>query len=246
MTTEGPLYTIFTDGSSDNKYDTGPKAAIGAAAVLCVDGVPVSAVAAGARTGTNNIAEMLGVYLAFEGVIPTQTYWLCDKHGETPDASCCDPQSYGVNKKMRPIWEDAKIYSDSQYVVKGMNEWMWGWIANNWKKINDGEPVANKAQWLALSKARRGTGADLVHVKGHNGILGNELADRIAGAVREAIPVFLQAPYAQTALIHLGQDTLNGIDVKTNEWLPHSIDAVADQISNTNDLTWSNSFFSKS
>lgn len=73
---------------------------------------------------------------------------------------------------------------DSQYVLKGIEEWSPGWIARNWLN-RDGQPVANKELWKELLEYKRvfETGGGTLTcqwVKGHNGNLGNELADRHA------------------------------------------------------------------
>ncbi|MCP6720455.1 MAG: ribonuclease HI [Patescibacteria group bacterium] len=43
------------------------------------------------------------------------------------------------------------VYSDSQYVCKGMSEWMMTWERNNWR-MKDGNPVKNKDLWFELQK----------------------------------------------------------------------------------------------
>jgi ribonuclease HI len=44
----------------------------------------------------------------------------------------------------------AVVYSDSQMLVKGMNEWLSGWIARGWRR-SDGKPVLNADLWQELS-----------------------------------------------------------------------------------------------
>ena len=73
------------------------------------------------------------------------------------------------------------IYSDSSYVVNSCNEWMRSWAANNW--LNSKKQVVEnvdymKAIWFYLSKDF--FNADIQKCKGHNGELGNELADALA------------------------------------------------------------------
>jgi len=76
------------------------------------------------------------------------------------------------------------IYSDSQYVVRGMTEWIMGWRARDWR-TSGGEKVKNidlwDAMWRVVVRARaRGAEVDWQWVRGHSGIAGNELADRLA------------------------------------------------------------------
>lgn len=89
----------------------------------------------------------------------------------------------------------AVLVSDSQYVIKGLNEWLPGWIRNNWRTAA-GKPVANVEQWkrlVAIEAALRARGVKLTFewVRGHNGDPGNELADQLAnqGADSVADPV---------------------------------------------------------
>jgi ribonuclease HI len=73
------------------------------------------------------------------------------------------------------------IYSDSKYVVNGMNTWRHNWAKNNWNKSN-GKTVCNKDKWKQLIESANSLeSVKFVHVFGHSGITGNEQADRLAG-----------------------------------------------------------------
>ena len=72
----------------------------------------------------------------------------------------------------------ATVYSDSQYCVKGLTEWRAGWRKRNWMK--KGEPMVNRDLWLALEAQMRRVGPIMKWVRGHNGDVGNERADRLA------------------------------------------------------------------
>ena len=79
------------------------------------------------------------------------------------------------------------ITTDSQYLVKGMTEWLRGWKRKNWKKA-DGKPVLNKSIWMALDAAAGLRDIQWQWVKGHNGHLQNERCDELAReAIEEAI-----------------------------------------------------------
>ncbi|MBT6611223.1 MAG: ribonuclease HI [Deltaproteobacteria bacterium] len=79
------------------------------------------------------------------------------------------------------------ITTDSQYLVKGMTEWLRGWKRKNWKKA-DGKPVLNKSIWMALDAAAGLRDIQWQWVKGHNGHLQNERCDELArDAIEEAI-----------------------------------------------------------
>jgi ribonuclease HI len=79
-----------------------------------------------------------------------------------------------------------EIRTDSQYVVKGINEWIHGWIKKGWQTTTG--PVANKEIWVTLKnfldKHKHDNKITLKWVKGHNGEPGNETADHIAGDIK--------------------------------------------------------------
>lgn len=76
-----------------------------------------------------------------------------------------------------------KITTDSAYVVKGMTEWIDGWIRRNWTNSQKKE-VLNRDLWEHLLSVCRPHEIEWVWVKGHNGHSENEQCDRLA---REAI-----------------------------------------------------------
>lgn len=71
------------------------------------------------------------------------------------------------------------FYSDSQYVVKGFNNWMHGWKYYNWNKKSPG-PILNLDLWKQLYEFQQLTKAKARWVKGHSTSANNELADLIA------------------------------------------------------------------
>ncbi len=74
------------------------------------------------------------------------------------------------------------IYSDSEYVVKGMTIWLVSWKAKGWRK-SDKKPVLNRELWERLDTvvSRRINGVEWRWTKGHADDPDNEEADRIAG-----------------------------------------------------------------
>ena len=77
------------------------------------------------------------------------------------------------------------IYTDSEYVKKGLIDWCRNWEYAGWKKP-DGSYVANYEQWVRLYskyKQLKATGMELriEWVKGHNDVMGNVQADILAG-----------------------------------------------------------------
>lgn len=78
------------------------------------------------------------------------------------------------------------INTDSQYVQRGMTEWMTGWKKNGWRNANK-KPVANREIWEALdAEAVRFPLLKWQWVKGHNGHEFNERADQLANAAAVA------------------------------------------------------------
>ena len=71
------------------------------------------------------------------------------------------------------------LHTDSQYVMKGITEWMPGWKRKNWKTA-DGKPVKNVDLWHRLDAARTRHEVEWRWVRGHTGDVGNELADQLA------------------------------------------------------------------
>lgn len=72
-----------------------------------------------------------------------------------------------------------KVTSDSQYVLKGINEWMDNWKKRGWKTAAK-KPVKNVDLWQRLDKARENHNVEWVWVKGHSGHIENEIADELA------------------------------------------------------------------
>lgn len=71
------------------------------------------------------------------------------------------------------------LYSDSNYVLKGISEWLPGWKARGWKTA-DKKPVKNVEYWQRLENATHGHSIKWHWVKGHNGHVMNERADELA------------------------------------------------------------------
>ena len=71
------------------------------------------------------------------------------------------------------------VYTDSQYVQKGIKEWIHGWKRNGWKTAAK-EPVKNKELWMELDEIRKKHEIEWHWVKGHAGHPENERADALA------------------------------------------------------------------
>ncbi|HVI32516.1 ribonuclease HI [Phenylobacterium sp.] len=74
-----------------------------------------------------------------------------------------------------------ELHTDSQYVQKGIHEWIHGWKKRGWLTA-DKKPVKNDDLWKRLDAARQRHDVDWRWVKGHNGHELNERADALARA----------------------------------------------------------------
>jgi ribonuclease HI len=72
-----------------------------------------------------------------------------------------------------------RVYTDSQYVQKGIKEWIHGWKRNGWKTAAK-DPVKNKDLWIELDELRKKHEIEWHWVKGHAGHPENERADALA------------------------------------------------------------------
>ena len=71
------------------------------------------------------------------------------------------------------------IYTDSEYVRKGITEWITNWKRRGWKTA-DNKPVKNADLWQKLEAAEAAHQVEWRWVKGHAGDPGNERADALA------------------------------------------------------------------
>lgn len=76
------------------------------------------------------------------------------------------------------------LYTDSQYVQKGISEWLPNWIKRGWKNAK-GEPVKNQDLWQRLNAATKSHAIAWHWVKGHSGHPENERVDNLARLAME-------------------------------------------------------------
>jgi ribonuclease HI len=146
--------TIYTDGSSRGNPGKG-----GWAAIVLTDTLVVE-LGGNEKVTTNNRMELMGT---IEGL----------KH--------VNDQTFGDGTAKQMTVE---ICTDSEYVKKGMTEWIRGWIAKGWKTSTK-KDVLNKDLWEQLLHEETrlkesGVKIEWKYVRGHAGIPGNERADTIA------------------------------------------------------------------
>ena len=74
---------------------------------------------------------------------------------------------------------NVKLFTDSKYVMDGINKWLPAWKSRNWTTANK-KPVKNRDLWELLDKAVSKHNIEWNWVKGHSGNPGNEMADDLA------------------------------------------------------------------
>jgi ribonuclease HI len=86
----------------------------------------------------------------------------------------------GLSALKRPC--SLELFTDSEYVRKGLAEWMAGWKRNGWKRREKGslKPVKNADQWQALDKLVGRHQIKFTRVAGHSGHLENDRCDQLA------------------------------------------------------------------
>lgn len=110
-------------------------------------------------------------------------------------ASRCGGEASTTNNRMEmiaildalielPDGAVARVFSDSQYCIRGLTDWHLGWKNRNWMK--KGKPMPNRDLWLALDEQINRISVSFVWVKGHSGDPGNERADQLANAGRNS------------------------------------------------------------
>lgn len=80
----------------------------------------------------------------------------------------------------------ARIYTDSQYVIKGMKEWIASWKARGWRTA-DKQPVKNQDLWATLDALTAAHDLEWHWVRGHSGVPGNERVDLLANQAIDAL-----------------------------------------------------------
>lgn len=80
-----------------------------------------------------------------------------------------------------------KLYSDSNYVLQGLREWLVGWKRNGWQRKEKNKLVAikNSELWQELDRLIQLHSMSYHHVKGHSGHPENERCDQLAVAASE-------------------------------------------------------------
>lgn len=91
-------------------------------------------------------------------------------------------------KALEELSRDCQVdlYTDSEYVRRGITEWLPQWKARNWKTAAR-KPVKNVDLWQRLDAIARSHQVEWHWVKGHSGDPGNERADDLANFAIDAL-----------------------------------------------------------
>ena len=118
---------------------------------------------------TNNRMELQAVIAALEALFPTPHSLLPNPREDLPP----------INAKPEML----TVYTDSQYIQKGMTLWIKNWKSKGWK-TSDKKPVKNQDLWqrldaLVSALVTGGFSINWVWVKGHAGNMYNERCDKL-------------------------------------------------------------------
>lgn len=158
--------TIYTDGSS--RGNPGPG---GWAAIILTDDEVVE-LGGWEDLTTNNRMELMGTIEGLRHINSRQQ--MADNLSTVLE----------VNRQQKNKILSVEICTDSEYVKKGMTEWIQGWIKKGWKTSTK-KDVLNKDLWEQLLHEEtrlKNSGVAIAwkYVRGHSGVPGNERADTIA------------------------------------------------------------------
>ncbi len=160
---------IFTDGACSGNPGPG-----GWASVIVFPNGQVRELGGPAVQTTNNRMEILGVLEALRFI-------------------ASHPPSKGkpAREAVKPSISNAEssanevvVYTDSVYVLKGVQQWMWGWSRNNWK-TSEGKEVLNQDLWKEFIEFFKNYDRKKIkwnYCAGHSGVPGNERCDEVAVA----------------------------------------------------------------
>lgn len=93
----------------------------------------------------------------------------------------------GLEKAHEMGFKEVVLYTDSNYVKKGITEWVTKWEKKNWV-TSTGTPVKNKHLWIRLVEiSKKFLHVEWKWVKAHNGNPMNEKVDKLARSCAELV-----------------------------------------------------------
>jgi ribonuclease HI len=81
---------------------------------------------------------------------------------------------------------DVTLYTDSEYLKKGITQWLHSWVKKGWKTTSK-QPVKNQELWQRLHDATLRHNITWKWTKGHAGNIHNERVDQLATIARERL-----------------------------------------------------------
>ncbi|MCI5059636.1 MAG: ribonuclease HI [Alphaproteobacteria bacterium] len=102
--------------------------------------------------------------------------------GGEPDTTNNRMEMMAVIKALEALKKDENnvtIYTDSKYVLEGVEKWLVGWKARGWRTAAK-KPVKNQDLWERIDSALSKNHVKFIWVKGHSGDEMNERVDKLA------------------------------------------------------------------
>ena len=90
--------------------------------------------------------------------------------------------------KIIPSKSTLAVYTDSKYVINGIEIWIVNWKKSNWKGSNRKE-IKNKDLWIQLDNLSQNLNINWNWVKGHSGDVNNEEVDQLARREAEKLDI---------------------------------------------------------
>ena len=116
-----------------------------------------------------------------------------EEYGAVPDTTNNRMELLAVIKALKALKgqkapeRELSLYTDSQYVHKGISEWIHNWKRNLWR-TSDKKPVKNQDLWVELDALAGEFSISWVWVKGHSGNKFNELCDSLTQKAIASLP----------------------------------------------------------
>lgn len=118
--------------------------------------------------------------------------------GKTHEASGAEPETTNNRMELAGVIEGllslkrrchVELVTDSQYVAKGIGEWLPGWKRQGWQRKEKGrlKPIMNADLWKQLDDLLSRHDVRVTHVLGHQGHPENEACDRMAVQAYKAL-----------------------------------------------------------
>jgi ribonuclease HI len=111
-----------------------------------------------------------------------------EMHGGEPDTTNNRMELTAVIRALESLEgpSQVRLYTDSQYVQKGITAWIHDWKRRGWRTA-DKKPVKNVDLWKRLEEVARGHEVEWHWVRGHSGHPENERADALANKGADAV-----------------------------------------------------------